>query len=190
MKRGKFINMSLTLPLAVSSLNYTKPFTLDRSKKGFSVGRGKDRFDKSISLLEGDTFFTKISSKDTNGDLYTFESTRVKNGGPTLHVHPDQDEWWYILEGEFKIKIGDDLFEARAGDSVFGPRGVPHTFSKVNEGNAKMIISFQPAGKMEAFFTSIAQGVMKGKSEEEQDNFRKAHGFERVGPPLDYFKKF
>lgn len=190
MKRSEFLNLTLAMPFAPGSIKFQRLFQPDRVKKGFSVVNGKDRFDKSISLLEGDTFYTKISSRDTNGDLYTFESTRVKNGGPSLHVHPGQDEWWYILEGEFKIKIGDDLFVAKAGDSVFGPRGVPHTFSKISEDVARMIITFQPAGKMEEFFTSISQGVMSGKSELEQDNFRKAHGFERVGPPLDYFKKF
>ena len=190
MRRAKFLKLSLVLPFAPDLLGGRRLLNAERPKKGFNVSSGKDRFDKSISLLEGDTFYTKISSKDTNGDLYTFESTRVKNGGPSLHVHPDQDEWWYILEGEFKIKIGDDLFEAKAGDSVFGPRGVPHTFTKVGENVARMIISFQPAGKMEAFFNAISEGALKGKSEKEQDDFRELHGFKRVGPPIEYFKKF
>lgn len=190
MKRSKFLGLSITFPFALDFAKQVRLLRPDRTSKGFRVASGKDRFDNSISLLEGDTFFTKISSADTNGDLYTFESTRVKNGGPTLHVHANQDEWWYILEGEFRIKIGDELFDAKTGDSVFGPRGVPHTFSKMNDGIARMIITFQPAGKMEAFFNSISKGEMKGKSEKEQDAFRIAHGFERVGPPLDYFKKF
>ncbi|NIJ54327.1 cupin domain-containing protein [Dyadobacter arcticus] len=190
MKRSKFLKLSLALPLAPDFISGSRLLSPDRSKKGFAVTNGKDRFDQAISLLEGDMFFTKISSKDTNGDLYTFESTRVKNGGPTLHTHKDQDEWWYILEGEFKVKVGDEIYETKAGDSVFGPRGVPHTFTKTGEGTARMIISFQPAGKMEDFFTAISAGAMKGKSEKEQDDFRKAHGFERVGPPLEYFKKF
>jgi mannose-6-phosphate isomerase-like protein (cupin superfamily) len=188
MKRSKFLMLSMaTIPsLALQS----NPKLSNRLKKGMKVDNGKDRFDKSISLLEGDSFFTKISSKDTNGDLYVFESTRSKKGGPTLHTHESQDEWWYILEGEFNVKVGEEIFNAKVGDSVFGPRGVPHTFSKVNDGAARMIITFQPAGKMEEFFTAISTGAMKGKSEKEQDDFRKLHGFKRVGPPLDYWKKF
>lgn len=189
MNRNKFLNLSIALPLVSGFGGKSSVFGADRSTKGFFVSNGKDRSDKSISLMEGDTFFTKVSSKDTNGDLYTYESTRVKNGGPALHTHASQDEWWYILEGEFKIKVGEEVYEVKPGDSVFGPRGVPHTFTKVGEGTARMIISFQPAGKMEAFFTAISKGAMKGKSEKEQDDFRKAHGFERVGPALDYFKK-
>lgn len=189
MKRRRFLHLSVAAPLGLGFGQTSGLLNTYGPGKGFIVGNGKDRFDKSISLLEGDTFYTKIASKDTNGALYVFESTRVKNGGPALHTHPEQDEWWYILEGRFRIKVGEEIYEAAAGDSVFGPRGVPHAFTKVGEGTARMIISFQPAGKMEEFFSSISQGAMKGKSEKEQDDFRKAHGFERVGPPLEYLKK-
>lgn len=116
----------LALPfttLAKSVRNY-------RVEKGFKVDAGKDRLDKSISLLEGDTFFSKIASKDTNGDIYVFESTRVKEGGPSHHLHFEQDEWWYVLQGQFLIKVGDVTYEAKSGDSVFGPRQVPHSFAK------------------------------------------------------------
>lgn len=180
----------MALPVTILSGRKAGFFNQVRPVKGFTVKGGQDRLGKSITLLEGDTFYTKVSSKDTDGDMYTFESTRVKNGGPTLHIHDNQDEWWYILEGEFNIKVGEEIYKAKTGDSVFGPRGVPHTFTKTSEGIARMLITFQPAGQMEAFFTAIASGAMKGKSEEEQDDFRKKHGFRRVGPALEYFKKF
>ncbi|TKT86905.1 cupin domain-containing protein [Dyadobacter frigoris] len=188
MKRKTFLKLSIgAIPGVIVG---PKSVAAYRPKKGIKVGTGKDRQDKSLSLLEGDTFFTKVSSEDTNGDLYIFESTRLKKGGPSFHRHYDQDEWWYILSGEFLIKIGDETFEAKAGDSVFGPRGIPHAFTKRGEGEAKMLISFQPAGKMEAFFQAVSEGKLAKMSDEEQDNFRKAHGFERVGPPIDYMKKF
>jgi hypothetical protein len=59
---------------------------------GFKVDKGKDRFEKYISLFEGDTFYCKVSSKDTGGDMYIFESVRDKKGGPPLHYHFAQDE--------------------------------------------------------------------------------------------------
>lgn len=188
MKRNTFLKLSIGVIPAFNTND--KVSIADRLKKGFKVDSGKDRFDKSISLLEGDTFYTKVSSKDTNGDMYLFESTRLKKGGPSLHFHYDQDEIWYILSGEFLIKIGEETFTAKAGDSVFGPRGVPHAFSKTSEGEAKMLMAFQPAGKMEAFFNAVSEGKLAKMSEKEQDDFRKEHGFERVGPPIDYMKKF
>ena len=157
-------------------------------QKPFKVGAGKDRFDKSITFFEGDTFYTKVSTKDTEGDLYIYESSRIKKGGPALHKHYNQDEWWYVLKGEFLIKVGDQLYTAKAGDSVFGPRGIPHAFAKTNEGNGKLLMTFQPAGKMEAFFITTSEGKLAKMTPAELDEFRKQNGFERIGPAIDYQK--
>lgn len=193
MKRNTFIHtlISATALLAISFEGIAKILSKIREKKGYKTDSGADRASKPMHLFEGDTFYTKVSTTDTDGDLYVYESTRVKKGGPNLHVHYEQDEWWYILEGEFQIKVGDQLFHAKPGDSVFGPRGVPHAFTKIGDDTpAKMLTTFQPAGKMEACFQALSDGLMKGKTEAELDEFRKQHGFERVGPPLDLFKKF
>ncbi|MEZ2444644.1 cupin domain-containing protein [Chitinophaga sp. RCC_12] len=190
MNRDQFLKKCL----AVGAFVYA-PFNLiaqsvkKRIEKGFSVKAGMDRFNKSINLLEGDTFYTKVSSKDTDGDIYVFESIRMKEGGPSLHFHFDQDEWWYVLKGEFLIKVGDVTYEAKPGDSVFGPRKVPHSFSKIGEGEARLLMFFQPAGKMEEFFIKLSEGSAKNMSEEELDRFREEHGFKRVGPPIKYLKK-
>ncbi len=175
----------LTMPFSI----YAKSKWGTRVDEGFNVGAGKDRFDKPINLYEGDTFYTKVSTKDTDGDMYVFESTRMKKGGPSLHYHDDQDEWWYVLEGEFLIKVGDKTYETKAGDSVFGPRRVPHTFAKTNEGNARLLMIFQPAGKMEALFQANSEGKLAKMSEQERIDFRKAHGIEQVGPALTYLKQ-
>ena len=138
----------------------------------------------------GDTFDSKVLTTDTDGDIYVFESRRTKVGGPSHHYHFAQDEWWYVLQGEFLIKVGDTTYEAKAGDSVFGPRMIPHSFAKIGEEEGKLLMFFQPAGKMEAMFTKIAAGVTKDFSDEEQDKFREEHGIKRVGPPIKNFKKW
>ena len=93
------------------------------------------------------------------------------------------------MQGEFLIKVGDQLYKAKAGDLVFGPRKVPHTFAKVGQGEAKLIICHQPAGKMEEYFKKLSKGVARNMSEKERDDLRKEHGVERVGPPLTYLKQ-
>ena len=189
MKRSSFLSaLSSIAGLLIFPLKGVASFLLPG--KGYKVKAGNDRFDKPITLLEGDTFYTKVSSKDTEGRMYMFESTRVKKGGPTHHFHYEQDEIWYILEGEFLFKIGEETHTAKAGDTIFGPKGIPHSFSKVNEGIAKMIIIFEPAGKMEEFFIAVAAGKLKDLSVEQQNIFRKEHGFESVGPGIGYQKKF
>lgn len=159
-----------------------------RADRGIKVEAGKDRFDESISLFEGDTFWTKVSTSDSNGDLFVFESTRDKKGGPLLHFHYEQDEWWYILEGEFLFKVGDETFTAKAGDSVFGPRMIPHAFAKMNEGRARLLMAFQPAGRMEAHFKAVSKGAYANLSEEGKEKLRQANGFKVVGPALTYDK--
>ena len=192
MKRTNFLKFCLSITALA-----TVPFTLAanslknfRIKNGFKVDSGKDRNEKSISLFEGDTFDCKVSTKDTDGDIYVFESKRVKEGGPSHHYHFAQDEWWYVLQGEFLIKIGETTYHAQTGDSVFGPRMIPHSFAKIGEGEGKLLMFFQPAGKMEECFNKISQGVTKGMTEEQQDKFREEHGFKRVGPPIKDFKKW
>jgi mannose-6-phosphate isomerase-like protein (cupin superfamily) len=175
----------LSTPFAVMA----KPFSKKRVDKCIKVDAGKDRFGKPISLFEGDTFYTKVSTTDTNGDVYVFESTRVKEGGPSFHLHYEQDEFWYILKGEFLFKVGDETFTAKAGDTVFGPRNVPHAFAKVGEGEAKLLMFFQPAGKMEEMFKKIGEGATKNiTTDEGKDKFFHEHGLKRVGPPLTYSK--
>jgi len=192
MKRNTFLRILSVTGAAIASpfSSIATNFAKLQQKIGFKTDAGTDRFQKPINLFDGDTFYTKVSTKDTNGDLYVYESSRIKKGGPNLHLHYHQDEWWYILEGEFIIKVGDKIYHVKPGDSVFGPRGVPHAFSKVGESVGRMLTTFQPAGKMEECFIAISEGQMKGKPEAEQDEFRKQHGFERVGPPIDILKAF
>lgn len=191
MKRSSFLKLGLAFgSFVISSFKiHASAKTKHQDSKGFKVDAGKDRFDKSISLFEGDTFYTKVSTKDTDGGMYVFESTRIKEGGPILHTHYYTDEWWYVLQGEFLIKVGDKTYNAKAGDFVFGPRMVPHTFAKIGKGEAKVMICHQPAGKMEEYFKKISEGVATNMSEAERNDLRKEHGFEKVGPPLSYLKQ-
>ncbi len=188
MKRSRFLKTCLAIgslvsgPLNMAALAQRK----NRPNTPFKVEAGGDRLGESIKLHGGDTFYCKVSTKDTDGDMYAFESTRDEKGGPPLHYHFDQDEWWYILEGEFLFQVAGKNYEAKAGDSLFGPRMVPHAFARTSQGRARLLIAFQPAGKMEAYFQAQAHGVLSKMSPEEIDTFRQEHGFKVVGPPLTY----
>ena len=191
MNRNSFLKLSLAVgsflstPFAIMA----KPFSKKRVDKGIKVDAGKDRFGKPISLFEGDTFCTKVSTTDTDGDVYVFESTRVKEGGPSFHLHYEQDEFWYILKGEFLFKVGEETFTAKTGDTVFGPRNVPHAFAKIGKGESKLLMFYQPAGKMEKMFKDISEGATKNvTTDEEKDKFFHEYGLKRVGPPLTYSK--
>ena len=65
---------------------------------------------------------------------------------------------------------------------------IPHAFAKTNEGIARVLMAFQPAGKMEEHFKAVSQNAYAKLSEAEKHKFRQANGFEVVGPALTYEK--
>ena len=71
------------------------------------------------------------------------------------HLHYDQDEWIYVIDGEIALEVGNRAFRAGAGESVFIPRKVPHVWSAVGHPPGKIINVYQPAGRMEEFFREI-----------------------------------
>jgi quercetin dioxygenase-like cupin family protein len=112
-----------------------------------------------------------------------FEQTSFSQGrGTPLHVHPSQDEIFYVLKGSYRFKVGEDLFSLTAGDSIFLPRQVPHAWTQVSK-SGKMIIIVQPAGKLENFFITIA-ALKNEPTAEEVTKIFAANEMQVVGPRL------
>jgi quercetin dioxygenase-like cupin family protein len=159
----------------------------DKPKKGFKVDAGTDRYQEELHIMGGQ-FNCMISSKDSNGELLAYDTVRSEKGGPAFHVHHSQDEWFYIISGEFIAQVGEDKFSLKAGDSAFAPRKIPHAFAKISEGEAQMLVLFQPAGSMEDFFkqmSKIGKSIPKDQEQVLKELWR-THGMEVVGPPLKF----
>jgi quercetin dioxygenase-like cupin family protein len=184
MKRRLFLQLPLVASAIIAD---AKNSTGDTPKKGFKVEAGKDRYQEELMIMGGQ-FDCKVSGKDTNGQLSIYDTIRQEKGGPALHLHHKQDEWFYVTKGEFTVKVGDDTFNLKAGDTAFAPRKVPHAFAKTNEGEAQMLIVFQPAGSMEDFFKQVSKfGTHIPKDQEQAlKDLWKTHGMEVVGPPLKF----
>ena len=144
------------------------------------VATGADRFGEhrglGISVIQ-----FKLTPQDSGG-LLVLENVFHAKGGPARHLHYDQDEWFYAAEGEFIIEVGQERFEIKPGDSLLAPRKVPHVWAYVGDGPlGRMLITFMPAGKMEAFFREVT----KANAMPPQDPaLWRAHGMELMGPPL------
>ena len=157
------------------------------TRKGFKVEGGKDRYQEEL-LIMGGQFDCKVSSRDSGGELLIYDTVREEKGGPALHVHYRQDEWFSVLAGEFIIRVGDDNFHLKSGDTAFAPRNIPHAFAKITEGRGQMLVLFQPAGSMEDFFkqmSKLGEGIPKNQEAKLKELWR-THGMEIVGPPLKY----
>ena len=73
-------------------------------------------------------------------DTVVLEMTLPVGSAPPLHVHDDLDDTWYILDGQMVVRCGDDTVLVGAGHWVSMPRGVPHTFRVVGEGEARILL--------------------------------------------------
>lgn len=144
-----------------------------------AVSADKDRFDEQRGLGVSIIDF-KISAQDSL-DMFIVENKFQEKGGPARHIHPHQDEWFYVVDGEFVFEIDKERFNLRTGDSLFAPRGIPHVWAHIGEGQGRLLIVFTPAGDMEAFFREVTQAnVMPPQN----PALWEAHGMQLVGPPL------
>jgi mannose-6-phosphate isomerase-like protein (cupin superfamily) len=57
-----------------------------------------------------------------------------------LHLHRNDDEAWYVLEGRLCVRVGPDVVEAPAGSVVFVPRGTPHTYWNPGTGLVRYLL--------------------------------------------------
>lgn len=156
-----------------------------RAEKGFKVNSGESRFGEHFKMkgVTLNVLDIKISSKDTDGDLAVFEQTGfTPKGGPPLHIHHFQDEMFYVIEGEYLFQVGEDKYRMKSSDTIFLPRKVPHAFVQLTE-KGKLIVTYQPAGKMEEFFKKTDLWTSPPTDEEIAKVFEE-HDMKVVGPPL------
>ena len=157
--------------------------------KAFKVRAGDGRAHGHIKLIgvNSNLLDLKISGEDTNGGLAIFEQTSLSQGmGTPLHVHHFQNEIFYVLEGQYFFKVGEDEFELSAGDSILLPMKIPHAWTQISE-KGKMIVTFQPAGKMENFFITVA-ALDHEPTKSELAKIFEENEMEIVGPVLTYEK--
>lgn len=113
-------------------------------------------------------------------DVLVLENTFHAQGGPPRHLHRDQEEIFYAADGEFLVEIGDERHALVPGDLVVAPRRVPHVWACTGDAG-RMLITFAPAGRMEAFFREVTHSdAMPGQD----PALWLRHGMEIVGPPL------
>jgi quercetin 2,3-dioxygenase len=125
----------------------------------------------------------KVSTLDTDGALSVAEITSLQKGGPARHLHHEQDEWFYVVEGEHVIEVGKERYELGSRDSLLGPRKVAQAWAHVGEGTGRLIAALQPAREIEAFFEDLAK-LGSTPEREELNGVFASHGLELVGPPL------
>lgn len=140
------------LLLLISYLVVFKEFKVLKGDRIMTVTSGK--INKAFHRTPNDTntyhFLSEkvtvlVSGEDTNGDYSVAHIIVPPKLGPPLHIHENADETFYILKGQFTFFVGDDTIEAKAGDYLFAPRGVPHRYVAGLE-QSEYIVTVSPAG--------------------------------------------
>jgi mannose-6-phosphate isomerase-like protein (cupin superfamily) len=140
------------------------------------VPAGEDRFGHLHSLGFSDLAF-KVGTQESGGNLFVIEHRNLHPGGPPLHLHWNQEEWFYIAEGRVKFVVGEKTLTLEAGESLLAPRRVPHTFSST-VALSQLLIAFTPAGKMEAYFRDAnGNGALAAQAE-----FMNRYDMQWIGP--------
>ena len=94
---------------------------------------------KSVAVV-GSVYKYLATGEDTGGAYSLFGAlVPPKDPGPPPHIHRNEDEAFYILQGEFSIFLGGEEFRAKPGDFIFLPRGIRHSFSSGSDEDGRLI---------------------------------------------------
>lgn len=127
---------------------------------GLPGGLALDR-DEGERLVFGElTILVRIGSEASGGAFTLFEEVPPLADTP-LHVHRDEDEVFYVLEGEHVIRVGDEEHRVGPGGVVFAPRGIPHAQRRLVPGEGRELVLTTPGG-LEGFFRELARAHADG----------------------------
>jgi quercetin dioxygenase-like cupin family protein len=142
----------------------------------------------------GCLFSVLAGSEDTGGRFGLIELVAPKGLEPSRHLHYHDDEGFYVLEGSVTFYVGEETYEAGPGTFVFGPRGVPHSYTFETD-VVRMLAFVAPGGIEQHFrdprFAELAgaptlpppTGLPDAAFLEEMAKDLASYGTELVGPP-------
>ena len=121
-----------------------------------------------------------LATRDqTGGSLGLFRQTIAPQSGPPTHIHQAEDEFFYVVSGEFKFKLGDKVMSVPPKSVLFIRRGTAHAFQNAGTQPGVLLVGVTPGG-LEKMFEEW-QGVDK----ETTRALMKMHNVEVVGPPIN-----
>jgi quercetin dioxygenase-like cupin family protein len=120
----------------------------------------------------------------SGGTCSAIETLYAPGSGPPLHRHPE-GEFFKVIEGAFRYRVGDRDFTATAGDIAFAPGGVPHAFVNLSDRPARQLTLAVPALDFERFFRELAALTAHGPpAPADLARFGAAWKVDFLGPPL------
>jgi quercetin dioxygenase-like cupin family protein len=150
------------------------------SPNAFSVAPEQGRSLKPLKILGLDVL-VKLANADTDGAVAIFQHPVPPMGGPPLHRHSREDEWFYVLDGEITVEVDSERMILPAGGSAFAPRGTVHAFQNFGTTQARILAMVTPGG-FHQFFEKLSS--LSSQDPARLDQIAKEYGIEILGPPL------
>ena len=160
--------------------------TQERAESGYALDADHGEAFWLLGMLQT----IKIGKGDTEGRYGLVEILVPKGVGSPWHVHPEEDEWFYVLDGELTVWVADTRMQLKQGSFAFGPKGVPHTFY-AEAGTARALVGFAPM-QFEGFQREVGEPALERVVPPPLDGhpdmarlvpLAKRNGFEILGPP-------
>jgi quercetin dioxygenase-like cupin family protein len=133
----------------------------------------------------GMPIWVTLPASQSGGRLTILDHVVDPGQGPPLHVHTHEDEGFHILSGRFRTRFGDQLGEVGPGESLFMPRGIPHTWKCLGPEPGRMLVLITPSGFEEFFRLCHEQRLAMPKDAERIAALSERFGCRFVGPPLE-----
>ena len=135
--------------------------------------------------VPGHKIITKADAKETGG-AYSLLETLMPGEGPPQHIHKNEDEAFYLLEGEVGVKRGEETIHASPGTYVMIPKGTIHTVWKIGSTPVKTLAILSPPGFEEYFLETGMEDREPDKAAyiEKAMAVSEKYNLEIVGPPL------
>ena len=110
-----------------------------------------------LQTRPGERCLIRVPAADTSG-VYSFvEIVSEPGDGTPLHVHQNENEYLFVLEGTARCALGDKIFDAEAGTMVTLPKGIPHAWGN-RSGSRLQIAGICYPGGVEEALCIIAKG--------------------------------
>ena len=103
----------------------------------------------------------KLTSQQTGGAYYLFESVFDPESGNQLHVHRREDEVGYVLEGALEIRLADQTVVVEAGSVAHLPKNIPHAIRNPLKTTSRYLFMTIPAG-LDQWFDALDTAKQAG----------------------------
>jgi quercetin dioxygenase-like cupin family protein len=113
-------------------------------------------YGQTVHVL-GSPITFKIRAHESGGAFTLFEGLVTAGAFVPPHLHPREDETFYVLAGEVELLMGDAWQPAITGAVVSVPRGVVHAIRNNGESDARILTMVTPGGLVEQFFEAVSQ---------------------------------